>query len=55
VQVYYAPRLPFTQAVTFPTLFGCFSLLRSILIRDGINLVHGHQVGVLCSATRPVC
>ncbi|KAI3436712.1 hypothetical protein D9Q98_006127 [Chlorella vulgaris] len=43
LKVYYAPRLPFTQAVTFPTLFGCFSLLRSILIREGINLVHGHQ------------
>lgn len=43
-QVYYAPRLAFTQAVTFPTLFGGFRLLRCILLREGINLVHAHQV-----------
>lgn len=49
VQVYYAPRLAFTQAVTFPTLFGGFRLLRCILARERINLVHGHQVpGVGC-------
>lgn len=48
VQVYYAPRLAFTQAVTLPTLFGGFRLLRCILLRERINLVHGHQVGCAC-------
>ncbi|EFN58809.1 hypothetical protein CHLNCDRAFT_20112 [Chlorella variabilis] len=43
LKVYYAPRLPFTQAVTFPTLFGGFRLLRTILLRERINLVHSHQ------------
>jgi hypothetical protein len=42
-QVYYAPRLPFTQAVTLPTLFGGFRLLRAVMLRERINLVHGHQ------------
>lgn len=45
--MYYAPRLPFTQAVTFPTLFGGFRLLRTILLRERINLVHSHQVGAV--------
>lgn len=44
LKVYYAPRLPITQSVTMPTLFGGFPLLRVILLREGINLVHAHQV-----------
>lgn len=43
LKVYYAPRLAFTQAVTLPTLFGGFPLLRSILLRERITLVHAHQ------------
>lgn len=49
-QVYYAPRLAFTQSVTFPTLFGSFRLLRSILIRERINLVHAHQASACLPA-----
>ena len=45
LRVYYAPRLAFTQAVTFPTLFGSFSMLRRILLQERITLVHAHQVG----------
>ena len=29
--------------VTFPSLFGFFPLLRNILIRERIDIVHGHQ------------
>ena len=29
--------------VTLPTIFGGFRLLRVILIREGITLVHAHQ------------
>ncbi|KAL4457771.1 hypothetical protein ABPG75_012636 [Micractinium tetrahymenae] len=43
LKVYYAPRLAFTQAVTFPTFFGGFRLLRAILLRERITLVHAHQ------------
>jgi len=42
-QVYYAPRQPVYCQVTLPTIFGGFQLLRVILIREGITLVHAHQ------------
>lgn len=42
-QVYYAPRQPVYCQVTLPTIFGGFRLLRIILIREGITLVHAHQ------------
>ncbi len=42
-QVYYAPRQPVYCQVTLPTIFGGFRLLRVILIREGITLVHAHQ------------
>lgn len=45
LKVYYSPHLSITQSVTLPTLFGGFPLLRAILLREGINLVHAHQVG----------
>ena len=32
-----------TQAVTLPTLFGGFALLRCVLLRERIDLVHAHQ------------
>lgn len=44
-QVYYLHRLPFLQQSTFPTLLGWVRLLRLIVIRERITLVHGHQVG----------
>ena len=29
--------------VTFPTIFGAFSILRCVLLREHISLVHAHQ------------
>lgn len=43
LKVYYAPRLPFYQSTTLPTFFGSFSLFRSIVIREQIDLLHVHQ------------
>lgn len=43
IQVYYAPRQPVYCQVTLPTIFGGFRLLRIILIRERITLVHAHQ------------
>eukprot|EP00193_Tetraselmis_chui_P015616 CAMPEP_0177781224 /NCGR_PEP_ID=MMETSP0491_2-20121128/17717_1 /TAXON_ID=63592 /ORGANISM="Tetraselmis chuii, Strain PLY429" /LENGTH=435 /DNA_ID=CAMNT_0019301237 /DNA_START=51 /DNA_END=1359 /DNA_ORIENTATION=- len=43
LKVYHAPRVPFYQQSTFPTLYGLFPLLRVILLRERISLVHGHQ------------
>lgn len=52
LKVYYVPmvgvQLP-PGTVTLPTFFGMFPLLRSIFIREGITIVHGHQTtSTLC-------
>lgn len=48
-QVYYAPRRPFYNQNTVPTLFGACSLLRTILVREAVDVIHGHQAfSVLC-------
>lgn len=46
MKVYYLPLLAAKfppGAVTLPTMIGAFALLRSIYIRERINVVHGHQ------------
>lgn len=43
LKVYYLPIVPFVDNVAFPTFYGSFSLLRQILIREQIEIVHGHQ------------
>ena len=43
LKVYYVPLTPFTDQDTFITLYGFFPLLRDILIREEISLVHTHQ------------
>ncbi|CAD7695753.1 unnamed protein product [Ostreobium quekettii] len=43
LKVYYAPRVPIYCQSTFPNIFGGFQLLRNIIIRERINLVHCHQ------------
>ena len=43
LKVYYCPLLPFVDQCTWPTLYGFFPLLRSILIRERIQIVHAHQ------------
>jgi len=43
LKLYYLPlAVPFDQVI-FPTLFAFFPLFRNVLIRENINLVHGHQ------------
>lgn len=43
LKVYYVPFLPFHDNATLPTLFSFFPLMRKILIREQIDIVHGHQ------------
>mmetsp|Transcript_9469 Transcript_9469/g.18260 ORF Transcript_9469/g.18260 Transcript_9469/m.18260 type:complete len:450 (+) Transcript_9469:332-1681(+) len=43
LKVYYCPLLPFVDQCCWPTMFGFFPLLRKILIREGIEIVHAHQ------------
>ena len=43
LQVYYVPRLPLVLQVVAPTILGSFRLVRSIILRERITLVHAHQ------------
>lgn len=43
LKVYYIPLRPFFNQSTFPTLYGTLPIIRTILIRERINIVHGHQ------------
>eukprot|EP00892_Ulva_mutabilis_P000994 jgi/Ulvmu1/10896/UM007_0073.1 len=43
LKVYYVPRRDVYASATAPTLFGAFRLLRCIVIREAIQLVHAHQ------------
>ena len=44
LKVYYVPRAPWLMdSDTFPTLFGGFRVLRAIILREGVDVVHGHQ------------
>ena len=43
LKVYYLPRPVVYDQVTFPATLSLFPLLRNILIRECIDIVHGHQ------------
>ena len=44
LKVYYVPRAPWLMdSDTFPTLFGGFRVLRAIILRERVDVVHGHQ------------
>ncbi|WMV44094.1 hypothetical protein MTR67_037479 [Solanum verrucosum] len=49
LKVYYVPWKPFLMQNTLPTFFGTLPITRTILIREKISLVHGHQAfSTLC-------
>ncbi|BBN14899.1 phosphatidylinositol N-acetylglucosaminyltransferase subunit A [Marchantia polymorpha subsp. ruderalis] len=49
LKVYYIPWLPFYLQTSFPTLFGTFPIFRTIMLRERITIVHGHQAfSTLC-------
>lgn len=43
LKVYYVPWRPFVMQNTFPTIYGLLPIIRTILIRERITVVHGHQ------------
>lgn len=43
LKVYYCPEMPFIKGLALPVLFTFFPLFRHIAIREGIEIVHGHQ------------
>lgn len=42
LKVYYVPFFVLYRESTFPTVFSFFPILRQILIRESIDIVHGH-------------
>ncbi|KAL2463424.1 UDP-Glycosyltransferase superfamily protein [Forsythia ovata] len=49
LKVYYVPWKPFLMQNTLPTFYGTLPIVRTILIREKISLVHGHQAfSTLC-------
>ena len=43
LKVYYLPLIVCYDQVILPTLYAFFPLFRNILIRERINIIHGHQ------------
>ncbi|XP_062078297.1 phosphatidylinositol N-acetylglucosaminyltransferase subunit A isoform X3 [Humulus lupulus] len=49
LKVYYIPWTPFVMQNTLPTFYGTLPIIRTILIREKISLVHAHQAfSTLC-------
>lgn len=49
LKVYYVPWKPFLMQNTLPTFYGTFPIVRTILIREKISIIHGHQAfSTLC-------
>lgn len=49
LKVYHVPWKPFLLQNTLPTFYGTLPIIRTILIREQISLVHGHQAfSTLC-------
>ncbi|KAF5187211.1 Phosphatidylinositol n-acetylglucosaminyltransferase gpi3 subunit [Thalictrum thalictroides] len=49
LKVYYIPWKPFLMQNTLPTIYGTLPIIRTILVRERISLVHGHQAfSTLC-------
>ena len=43
LKVYYAPLMIMADQCALPLIFGLFPMLRDILIRERIDIIHGHQ------------
>eukprot|EP00366_Plasmodium_knowlesi_P004345 XP_002261843.1 Phosphatidyl inositol glycan, class A, putative [Plasmodium knowlesi strain H] len=43
IKVYYLPFETYMDVVTFPNIVGTLPLCRNILIREKVDIVHGHQ------------
>lgn len=49
LKVYYVPFWVIYRSATFPTVFSFFPIFRNIIIREQINIVHGHaSLSSLC-------
>jgi phosphatidylinositol N-acetylglucosaminyltransferase subunit A len=44
LKVYYMPLRPLLAGTALPTFVAMYPLMRQIMLREGITVVHGHQV-----------
>lgn len=42
LKVYHVPYLVLVRSTTFPTIFSSFPIVRNILLREGIQIMHSH-------------
>jgi hypothetical protein len=50
IKVYYVPFVVIYRETTFPTVFSFFPIFRNIVIRERIEIVHGHaSLSSLCN------
>ncbi|GMI01790.1 hypothetical protein TrLO_g3132 [Triparma laevis f. longispina] len=43
LKIYYLPLLPLSSGTSLPTFFSSYIFFKTVIIREGITLVHGHQ------------
>ena len=43
LKVYYLPMIPFYNQCVFPCVYVSCAIIRDILLREGITIVHGHS------------
>ncbi|CAG8654461.1 12658_t:CDS:10 [Cetraspora pellucida] len=43
LKVYYVPHMVIYSEATLPTIYGFFPIFRNIVLRERIDIVHGHQ------------
>ncbi|GMI03309.1 hypothetical protein TrVE_jg4118 [Triparma verrucosa] len=43
IKIYYLPLLPLSAGTSVPTFFASYIFFKTVLVRDRITLVHGHQ------------
>lgn len=43
IKVYYLPQLAFYNNTSFPTIFSTLPMLRAVLVRERVRIVHGHS------------
>src|SRR5437764_1059481 len=43
LKVYYCPQISLHSQATLPTLYGLWPYFRTIILREQIEIIHGHQ------------
>jgi phosphatidylinositol N-acetylglucosaminyltransferase subunit A len=47
VKIYYAPLPPFAEDVVLPVFVDFINVFRHVVVREGVTVVHGHQVNAV--------